>query len=87
MLTPVTMFTQSFPSLFVAMLLLYFLGFSLGWFPLQHAYGDNVHPGLNGAEVMDGPDHAARRFHGVLHSVSPHDPGPLAPSGDQHGLG
>ena len=29
-LTPVTMFTQSFPSFFVAMLLLYFLGFSLG---------------------------------------------------------
>jgi peptide/nickel transport system permease protein len=58
-LTPITMFTQSFPSFFVAMLLLYFLGFSLGWFPLQHAYGDAVHPGLNVPFVADVVWHAA----------------------------
>jgi peptide/nickel transport system permease protein len=58
-LTPITMFTQSFPSFFVAMLLLYVLGFSLGWFPLQHAYGDNVHPGLNAPFFADVVWHAA----------------------------
>ena len=45
--TPLTMFTQSFPAFFVAMLILYFLGVTVGWFPINHAYGDNVQPGLN----------------------------------------
>jgi ABC-type dipeptide/oligopeptide/nickel transport system permease component len=40
--TPITMFTYSFPPFFLAMLVLYFLGVVKGWFPLNHAYGDNV---------------------------------------------
>jgi peptide/nickel transport system permease protein len=59
LLTPITMFTYSFPSFFVAMLLLYFLGFTLGWFPLQHTYGDTVHPGLNAPFLLDVLWHAA----------------------------
>jgi peptide/nickel transport system permease protein len=43
--TPITMFTYSFPPFFLAMLVIYFLGVELQWFPLNHSYGDNVQPG------------------------------------------
>ncbi len=43
--TPMTMFTQSFPAFFVAMLILYFIGVEAGWFPVAHAYDYGVHPG------------------------------------------
>lgn len=65
-LTPVTMFTQSFPSFFLAMLLLYFLGFVAGWFPLQHSYGDTVRPGFNGPFILDAIWHAALPIIAVL---------------------
>ena len=58
-LTPFTMFTQSFPAFFVAMLILYFLGVSAGWFPLNHAYGDTVHPILSLSFLSDVLTHAA----------------------------
>ncbi len=57
-LTPFTMFISAFPQFFVAMLLLYCFGFVTGWFPLQHAYGDNVTPGLNGPFLADAALHA-----------------------------
>jgi peptide/nickel transport system permease protein len=44
-LTPMTMFTQAFPAFFVAMLILYFVGVEAGWFPINHAYGENTEPG------------------------------------------
>jgi peptide/nickel transport system permease protein len=57
--TPLTMFTQSFPAFFVAMLILYFLGVSAGWFPLNHAFGDTVHPELSAGFIADMLTHAA----------------------------
>jgi peptide/nickel transport system permease protein len=58
-LTPLTMFTQSFPAFFVAMLILYFLGITAGWFPLNHAFGDTVQPGWSFAFFSDVLTHAA----------------------------
>jgi peptide/nickel transport system permease protein len=57
--TPFTMFTQSFPAFFVAMLILYFVGVVAGWFPINHAYGDNVHPSLSLAFIGSVLQHAA----------------------------
>jgi len=57
--TPFTMFTQSFPAFFVAMLILYFLGVTAGWFPLNHAFGDSTHPTLSPSFVLDMFTHAA----------------------------
>lgn len=56
--TPLTMFTQSFPAFFVAMLILYFLGVTAGWFPINHAYGDTVQPGPNLPFILDVFRHA-----------------------------
>jgi peptide/nickel transport system permease protein len=57
--TPLTMFTQAFPAFFVAMLILYFLGVNFGWFPINHAYGEDVHPGPNLPFIVDVFRHAA----------------------------
>lgn len=57
--TPLTMFTQSFPAFFVAMLILYFVGVTAGWFPINHAYGEDVHPGANLPFIVDVFRHAA----------------------------
>ncbi len=65
-LTPVTMFTQSFPAFFLAMLLLYFFGFTLGWFPLEHAYGQNVTEGFNLPFLEDVMRHAALPLFAIL---------------------
>ncbi len=40
-------FIGSFPYFFLAMLALFFLGFTLKWFPMAHAYSDKVLPGWN----------------------------------------
>ena len=37
-LPPVLLFAWSFPPFFLGMLLLYFLGLQLGWFPISHAF-------------------------------------------------
>jgi peptide/nickel transport system permease protein len=58
-LTPVTMFTQSFPAFFVAMLILYVLGITMGWFPLNHAFGEGNHPELSFSFVGNALLHAA----------------------------
>jgi peptide/nickel transport system permease protein len=56
--TPFTMFTQSFPAFFLAMLILYFLGGQLGWFPLYHSYDDTVQPGWTWGFISSVGDHA-----------------------------
>ena len=38
-------FTGSFPYFFLAMLALFFLGYHLKWFPMAHAYSNDVTPG------------------------------------------
>src|ERR1035437_10890157 len=57
--TPLTMFTYSFPPFFLAMVILYFLGAVAGWFPLNHAYDDNVQISWNLAFFKSALDHAA----------------------------
>jgi peptide/nickel transport system permease protein len=42
---PIFMALSAFPAYFSALLLVYFLGLKLGWFPIQHAYGNEVSPG------------------------------------------
>jgi peptide/nickel transport system permease protein len=49
----------AFPYFWLAMVALYVLGFTLGWFPLGHAYGDDVTPGFSAAFLGDVVRHAA----------------------------
>jgi peptide/nickel transport system permease protein len=44
---PVFMALGAFPAYFTALLLMYFLGLKLGWFPIQHAYDNGLVPGFN----------------------------------------
>jgi peptide/nickel transport system permease protein len=44
---PVFMALGAFPAYFTALLLMYFFGLRLGWFPIQHAYDNGLSPGLN----------------------------------------
>lgn len=44
-------FIGSFPYFFLAMLALFFLGFTLKWFPMSHAYADSLSPGWTWAFV------------------------------------
>lgn len=64
--TPLTMFTQSFPAFFVAMLILYFVGVKAGWFPINHAYGQDVSPGPTLTFVADVFRHAAMPIFALL---------------------
>jgi peptide/nickel transport system permease protein len=52
-------FVGAFPYFWLAMVALYVLGFTLGWFPLGHAYGADVTPGLSAAFLGDVVRHAA----------------------------
>ena len=52
-------FLGAFPYFWLAMLLLYLLGFSLGWFPLGHAYGDDLTPEFSASFLADVIRHAA----------------------------
>ena len=52
-------FLGAFPYFWLAMLALYVLGFTLRWFPLGHAYGDDLTPGFNLAFLADVVRHAA----------------------------
>ena len=47
LVVPAFMALGAFPAFFIALIGLYFLGLKLGWFPIQHAYDNDVTPGLN----------------------------------------
>jgi peptide/nickel transport system permease protein len=51
-------FLGAFPYFWLAMVALYVLGFSLGWSPLGHAYGDDLTPGFSLAFLADVARHA-----------------------------
>ena len=44
---PTLMALGAFPAFFTGLLAVYFLGLKLGWFPLSHAYDEDVVPGWN----------------------------------------
>ena len=52
-------FVGAFPYFWLAMVALYLFGFTLGWFPLGHAYGDDVAPGLSFGFLAEVARHAA----------------------------
>lgn len=52
-------FLGAFPYFWLAMVALYGLGFILGWFPLGHAYSDELTPSLSIAFLADVVRHAA----------------------------
>jgi len=58
-LTPALAFLGAFPYFWLAMVALYLLGFTLGWFPLGHAYGDDLTPGFSLVFIADVVRHAA----------------------------
>ena len=47
MLPPLLVFVGSFPYFWLALVALFFLSFQFGWFPLRHAYSDQLAPGWN----------------------------------------
>jgi peptide/nickel transport system permease protein len=51
-------FLGAFPYFWLAMVALYVFGFGLGWFPLGHAYSDDLAPGLSVAFLADVARHA-----------------------------
>ncbi len=51
-------FLGAFPYFWLAMVTLYVFGFTLGWFPLGHAYADDLAPGFNVAFLADVARHA-----------------------------
>ncbi len=53
LLPPAFVFIGAFPYFWLAMVLLYVLGYTLGWFPLGHAYGDDLAPGLSATFLAD----------------------------------
>jgi peptide/nickel transport system permease protein len=57
-LTPVMMTLQSFPAFFLSLVAVYFLGLKLGWFPIQHAYSNDVTIGFNWHFLTDAFRHA-----------------------------
>lgn len=58
-LPPALIFLGAFPYFWLAMVALYVLGFTLGWFPLGHAYGDDLTPGFSWIFLSDVVRHSA----------------------------
>lgn len=56
-LPPLLSFLGSFPYFWMAMVLLFGLGFTLGIFPLRHAYSDSLAPALSGEFVLSVVQH------------------------------
>lgn len=56
---PAFIFLGAFPYFWLAMLLLFTLGFTGGWFPLGHAYSDDLTPALSWEFIGDALHHAA----------------------------
>src|SRR5438270_5723903 len=44
---PIFMALAAFPAYFTGLIVVYFLGLKLGWFPIQHAYDNGDTPGFN----------------------------------------
>ena len=59
LMPPALAFIGAFPFFWLAMLALYFFGFTLGWFPLRHAHSPDVTPGFSYAFVGNVAYHAA----------------------------
>ena len=59
LLPPALVFLGALPYFWLAMVALYVLGFTLGWFPLGHAYSDDLTPRLSAEFVADVAAHAA----------------------------
>ena len=57
-LPPSLAFIGAFPYFWLAMLSLYIFGFKLEWFPLRHAYSDDVTVGLNIPFILSSIYHA-----------------------------
>jgi peptide/nickel transport system permease protein len=57
-LVPLFMSLGAFPAFFTALLGVYFVGLKLGWFPIQHAYGDGLTPGFNWTFISSAVRHA-----------------------------
>jgi peptide/nickel transport system permease protein len=55
---PAFMMVAAFPAFFVALLGVYFLGLKAGWFPIQHAYDNDVIPGWNWTFISSAFRHA-----------------------------
>ncbi|KYP81194.1 ABC transporter permease [Ferroacidibacillus organovorans] len=58
LLPVVTTFTSAIPYQWLALLLLYIFGFSLGWFPTAHSYSATLSPSLHPAFIGNVLDHA-----------------------------
>ena len=54
---PIFMALGAFPAYFTALLLMYFLGLKLGWFPIQHAYDNGLTPGFNWTFISSAVEH------------------------------
>ncbi|GMA51178.1 peptide ABC transporter permease [Alicyclobacillus contaminans] len=59
-----SLFVQAAPYMWTGLLLVYFLGFKLNWFPLSHGYGDSVEPSASAAFIL-----SALR-HGILPALT-----------------
>jgi peptide/nickel transport system permease protein len=57
-LPPTLVFVGAFPYFWLAMVALFVFGFTLGWFPLGHAYGDDLTPTFDLAFLADVARHA-----------------------------
>jgi peptide/nickel transport system permease protein len=55
---PVTQLTSNFPFFFLALVLLYVFGLTLGWFPVSHAYTDGTHLSWSIHSALDILHHA-----------------------------
>jgi peptide/nickel transport system permease protein len=54
---PIFMALGAFPAYFTALLLMYFLGLKLGWFPIQHAFDNGLSPGFNWTFISSAVKH------------------------------
>jgi peptide/nickel transport system permease protein len=57
--TTSSMFTAAFPYFWLALLVLFVLGFTLGWFPTGYAYSTGASEGFTLAFAVDVTEHAA----------------------------
>ena len=58
LIVPGFMTLGAFPAFFTALLGLYFFGLKLHWFPIQHAYDNNIVPGFDWPFVRSAVRHA-----------------------------